>query len=519
MGTEYLLGVDIGTYSSKGVLVETNGQIVSSHIVEHSISMPKPGFFEHDAQEVWWHDFVKITRAVIQNSDVNPKQIIGIGTSAIGSCVLPVDQDGKPLRPGILYGIDTRASEEIVFLENALGRDKIFSQSGAHLSSQASGPKILWIRNHEPEVFKKTRWFLTSEAYLVYRLTGEASIDIYTAGGYAPLFDVYKRKWIESAAEIIAPLELLPQTYWSSEIVGYVTQEAAEETLLSEGTPVVAGTTDAAAEAISAGVAGFGDMMVMFGSSIFFIMKTDALLGTQKFWSSNFLEPGTFAFMGGMSTSGSLTTWFLDQFSHHEKEGNNSGRANAYSELAKLAGESPLGSRGLIALPYFEGERTPLHDPKARGAWFGLSLKHSKGDLYRSLLEGVAYGIRHNLEEMSAEGVAPGRILAVGGGTKNELWLQIVADVCNIELNIPIQQIGASFGDAFLAGVGVGAIKDYSAIGKWVQIEKIIKPNFGNHEKYDFYYFVFRDIYNRTKTLMHKMTDHHYFAARKSPTQ
>jgi len=508
MASEYLLGVDVGTYSSKGVLVKTNGQLVTSHIVQHGLSMPKPGFFEHDAQEVWWHDFVEIVKTIIQDTRIDARQIIGIGTSAIGSCVLPIDKEGNPLRPGILYGIDTRASKEIAFLENVLGTDRIYEYSGAHLSSQASGPKILWIRNHEPEVYKDTRWFLTSEAYLVYKLTGKASIDVYTAGGYAPLYDVTQRKWIGRVAEIITPLDRLPQTYWSSEIVGYVTPDAAQETLLAVGTPVVAGTTDAAAEAISAGVAKYGDMMLMFGSSIFFIMKTEKLLRTQKFWSSNFLESGAFAFMGGMSTSGSLTTWFRDHFTQFDMEREGLSASDAYSELAMLGAASPVGSNGLIALPYFEGERTPLHDPRARGVWFGLSLKHSKGDLYRSLLEGVAFGIRHNLEEMGIEGISPRRVLAVGGGTKNELWLQIVADVCNIELNIPTQQIGASYGDAFLAGVGIGAIKGFSTIGEWVHIEKIIKPNREKHQQYDFYYSIFRDIYTQTKTLMHKLADH-----------
>jgi xylulokinase len=211
--------------------------------------------------------------------------------------------------------------------------------------------------------------------------------------------------------------------------------------------------------------------------------------------------------MGGMSTSGSLTTWFRDQFTKFEMESDGLGGVNAYSKLAELASASPMGSNGLIALPYFEGERTPIHDPKARGVWFGLSLKHSKGDLYRSLLEGVAYGIRHNFDVMEVEGIAPSRVLAVGGGTRNELWMQIVADVCNIELNIPTQQIGASYGDAFLAGVGVGMFEDLSAVGQWVHIDKVIKPKVENHQQYDFYYSIFRDIYTQTKPLMHQLAD------------
>lgn len=508
MSNGYLVGVDIGTYSSKGVLVKTDGTLVASHAVPHGMDMPSPGFFEHDADRVWWHDFVEIIENLLQKTGIDPKQILGIGTSAIGSCVLPIDEKGRPLRPAILYGIDTRATREIEYLESKLGKGEIFKKSGSHLSSQASGPKVLWIRNNEPDVYENTRWFLTSEAYLVYRLTGKASIDIYTAAGYTPLYDVYKREWVEEAANLITPLERLPKAYWSHEVVGEVTAEAAKETGLAEGTPVVAGTTDAAAEAISAGVADFGDMMLMFGSSIFFIMKTAELVETEHFWSANFLEEGTFAFLGGMSTGGSLTTWFREQFAQFEVEKEKEGGEKAYAELAKLASASPIGSKGLVALPYFEGERTPLHDPKAKGMLFGLSLKHTKGDVYRAILEGVAFGIRHNVEVMSEEGVQPKRILAVGGGTKNPLWLQIVADVCNIELTVPEQQIGASYGDAFLAGTGIGLFKSLSEIKQWVKTKGIIKPNPETRKLYEVNYQVFRQLYTSTKPLMHRLADY-----------
>ena len=507
MSNRYLVGVDIGTYSSKGVLVTSDGALVARHTVPHGMDMPRQGYFEHDADQVWWHDFVVIIKNLLGGSGVDPKQILGIGTSAIGSCVLPIDENCRPLRPGILYGIDTRASKEIEYLERELGKHEIFRASGSHLSSQASGPKVLWIRNHEPEIYAKTRWFLTSEAYLVHKLTGKASIDIYTAGGYAPLYDVHSREWIAEAAQLITPLERLPKAYWSYEVVGEVTAEAARETGLAQGTPVVAGTTDAAAEAISAGVAEFGDMMLMFGSSIFFIMKTAELIKTQSFWSSNFLEEGSYAFLGGMSTSGSLTTWFRDQLAQYEVEKEKAGGENAYAALARLASASPIGSNGLVALPYFEGERTPLHDPKAKGVWFGLSLKHTKGDIYRAILEGVAFGIRHNVEVMGDEGVRPGRILAVGGGTKNPLWLQIVADVCNIELVVPEQQIGASYGDAFLAATGVGLFKGLSEIKRWVATKETIHPNPERRKLYEANYQIFRDLYASTKHLMHRLSD------------
>lgn len=505
MANGYLLGVDIGTYSSKGVLVRPTGEVVASHSVPHGMEMPKPGFFEHDADGVWWHDFVEIARSLLEKSGIDSREILAIGTSAIGSCVLPIDEDGNALRPGILYGIDTRASEEIDFLEGALGKVAIYKKSGSHLSSQASGPKVLWIRNHEPEIYRKTRWFLTSEAYLVYKLTGQASIDIYTAGGYAPLHDIHHRKWIPEAADLITPVEHLPNMYWSHQIVGYVTDEAAKQTGLAQGTPVVAGTTDAAAEAISAGVADMGDMMLMFGSSIFFIMKTAQLIQTQHFWSANYLEEGAYSFLGGMSTSGSLTTWFRDQLGQSEVGKEQSGGGNAYAVLAELAAASVPGSHGLICLPYFEGERTPIHDPTARGMWFGLSLKHTRGDLYRSVLEGVGFGIRHNLEVMQSEGVLPDKILAVGGGTNNPLWMQIVADICQVKLTVPEQQIGASYGDAFLAAVGIGLYKNLSEIKQWVRIKDTVVPNPVIAPAYEVNYRIYRELYASTKGLMHEL--------------
>jgi xylulokinase len=505
MSRGYLLGVDIGTYSSKGVLVDPDGEVIARHVVAHGLDMPGPGLFEQDADSVWWHDFVRIVRNLLDGSGIDPGHILGVGTSAIGSCVLPIDARGRPLRPGILYGIDTRASEEIAHLEQVLGKQEIFRRSGVHLSSQASGPKVLWIRNNEPQVYEKTRWFLTSQAYLVYKLTGIASIDIYTASGYAPLFDTNKFAWYEDVARHITPTDRLPRAYWSCDIVGKVTDEAGAETGLAPGTPVIAGTTDAAAEAISAGVANFGDMMLMFGSSIFFIMKTAELVKTQKFWRANFLESGAYAFMGGMSTSGSLTTWFRDQFARADIECENAGGDSVYAVLAKEAAESSTGANGLIALPYFEGERTPLHDPGARGVLFGLRLKHTRGDVYRALLESVGFGIRHNLEVMRQEGVVAERIMAVGGGTKNALWLQLVADIVNTELTIPAQQIGASYGDAFMAGVGVGLFKDLTEITSWVKDKKIVTPNLQVHQQYAASYRIFRDLYDSTKSLMHEL--------------
>ena len=507
MVDSYLLGVDIGTYSSKGVLVTPDGRVVASHVVPHDMSMPEPGHFEHDADGIWWHDFVVITRTLLEETGIDPHQILSVGTSAIGSCVLPIDEDGKPLRPGILYGIDTRAMDEIKQLKEIAESENITALKDATLTSQTSGPKILWIRNKEPEIYAKTRWFLTSQAYIVYKLTGVPSIDVYTAGGYAPMFDSGSLRWVKEMEQYITEIDRLPDFYWSHEVVGKVTKEAAQITGLAEGTPVIAGTTDAASEAISTGLAYVGDMMIMFGSTIFFIQKTEKLIRPKHFWASNFMSEGTYVFLGGMSASGSLTRWFLNEFGQPEKQAEDAGGPNAYAALAELAKESVPGANGLVALPYFEGERTPINDPKAQGVFFGLSLKHTRADIYRAILESVAYGIRHNIDGMRAEGVEAKRILAVGGGTKNLPWMQIVADIAGISMNIPAQNIGASYGDAFMAGLGVGVFKDYSDISEWVTMKHVIEPQKENKAVYDQNYEIFLDLYTATQPLMHRLSD------------
>lgn len=507
MTAGYLLGIDIGTYSSKGVLVNAlDGSVVACLEVEHNLSMPKPGWVEHDADQIWWGEFVTLCRALLSGSGIDAKNILGVGASGIGPCVLPVDVAGQPLRPGILYGIDTRSQQEVAIYEQALGRDAIAQLSGSNLDTSATGPKILWLYRHEPEVFAKARWFLTSQSYIVLKLTGRATVDVYSSCSYGPLIDVEQIRWVDRAVAGINPRAALPDLLWTCEVAGRVTPEAARVTGLAEGTPVIAGTIDAAAEAISAGLAEFGDVMMMVGSSNSLIAKTDRFIRTQNFWGCNWLEPGTFAVVGGMATVGSLTRWFRDNFAAGEVNEQKGGGANAYAALAALLNESPVGAGGLVALPYFEGERTPVSDPNAKGVILGLTLQHTRADVYRALLESVGFGLRHNMDVMRAEGVQPKRILGIGGGTKNLAWMQIICDIVNVSMTIPEVQIGAAYGDAILAGVGVGAYRDMSDVAHRMRPGRIIRPQAEAQEKYRPLYAIYRELYDQTKELMHRLT-------------
>jgi len=505
MADTYLLGIDIGTYESKGVLVDPSGEVTASAALGHDLSMPRPGWFEHDAEAVWWRDFTLLCRRLLAESGVPPQRIAAVGCSAIAPCVLPVDAAGTPLRPAILYGIDTRASAEVAELEQALGAERILAHSAVRLSAQAAGPKILWLRRHEPEVWARTATILTGNGYLVFKLTGERTIDVYTATAYAPLLDLSTAAWSPAMAQPITPLERLPRLTWSSEIVGRVTAQAAQETGLALGTPVVAGTADAAAEALSAGVSRFGDLMVMYGSTIFFIEKAERLVLTDQLWGALFLEPGAFAVAAGMSTGGALTRWFRDQLAPQERAAEAAGGPPAYAALAELAAGSPLGAHGLIALPYFAGERTPLNDPLARGMFAGLTLSHTRADLYRALLEGVGYGIRHNIEAMVGAGAPPQRLLAVGGGTQNPLWLQIVSDITGLAQSVPARRQGACYGDAILAAIGAGLLDGTSQIGGWVRPELTIEPNAQAHERYGEYYALYRELYECSAPAVHRL--------------
>ena len=507
MAGQLLLGVDIGTYSAKGVVCTPGGEVLATHTVEHELSVPRPGWAEHDPEAVWWGGFVAICRELLTGK-ISGEDIGAVAVSGIGACLLPVDNAGNPLRSGILYGIDTRATDEIALLNERYGEDALFDLGGMALTSQAIGPKILWLRRNEPDVWARTHKLHSAAGFLVLRLTGEHVMDRHTASYYNPLIDLTRLEWDERFMESITDSETLPRLMWSSEIAGEVTGRAAEATGLRPGTPVTAGTIDAAAEAISVGVINPGDMMCMYGTTMFFINVTDRPVPDPRMWATGFLLPGLFNIAGGLSTTGALTRWFRDNLAPVEMATEATGGPNAYVSLATLAESIPPGSDGLVCLPFFSGERTPINDPLARGMFAGLDLTHTRAHLYRSILEGTAIGVRHNLEVMAAMGAAPERLVAVGGGAKNRLWLQIVSDVCDVPQVIPERTIGAAYGDAFLAGLGSGIVSNLDALERdWVSIAEILEPQPDITAMYLPYVEISRALYQQTKDQMHALAE------------
>lgn len=486
------LGIDIGTFESKGVLVDETGRIVAQAARPHEMIVPRAGWAEHRADEDWWGDFVFITKALLAQAQVDPARIKAVAASAIGPCMLPLDADGAPLMNGVLYGVDTRAAEEIDLLNLQIGAETILSRCGNALTSQSVGPKILWLRRNRPDLWDRTAKIVTSTTYLTWKLTGRHVIDHYTAANFSPLYDIVRQDWCFDLADVCAP-DLLPDLMWSGEIAGHVTKAAARETGLAVGTPVTCGTIDAAAEAVSVGVAVPGDMMMMYGSTIFIIEIASQRLSDPRLWHAPWLVAGQHAAMAGLATSGTLTHWFRDHFARDLP------RDSAFATLTAEAEACPPGARGLICLPYFSGERTPLHDSHAKGAFFGLNLTHGRGEMYRAVLEGIASATRHITDTYAEAGSPPRRVLAVGGGTKNGPWMQATSDLTGLDQTVCRITTGASYGDAFLAACAVGLAQPGDII-RWNPEERKVPAR--SVAAYDRQYPIFRALYEQTKDLM-----------------
>ena len=489
----YTLGIDIGTFESKGVLVNHYGEIVSQANKSHKMLVPKPGWAEHRPEEDWWDDFCFISSTILSKTGIAPEEIKAVACSAIGPCMLPVDHNGNPLTNGVLYGVDNRAEREVKELTKTIGEKIILEKCGNALTSQSVGPKILWFKRQHPKLFKKTHKILTSTSFIVYRLTGKYVIDHYTAANFSPLYDANHQKWFDDLAVDIANLDKLPDLKWSNEIVGSITNSASKLTGLAEGTPVTTGTIDAAAEAFSVGVIEPGDMMSMYGSTIFIILRTAKPVLDARLWYAPWLFEGQHASMAGLATSGTLTHWFRDQFAKEMSP------ESAIETLVKESKASPPGAKGLLLLPYFSGERTPIHDATAKGVFFGLNLTHNRGDMFRALIEGIAYGTRHVTETFAELGQQPNNLFAVGGGTKNSIWLQSTSDIIGIDQEVREKTIGASYGNAFLAALSIGKVVK-SDINKWNPVIRKIKQQ--KHPNYESNYKIFRQLYEKTKGLM-----------------
>lgn len=476
------VGIDIGTGSTKGVVVDASGTVLATATRPSMTSSPRTGWFEHDADGVWWTNARSILCELLAGT-LGP--VAGVAVSGIGPVVQVTDADDVPLRPAILYGIDTRADEQVTAQNEHFGPDTLLATAGNLLSSQAVGPKLAWVAENEPGLFARARRLYSAQGWVVRRLTGSYVLDHYSASAYDPLYELRAHAWWEPGWSGFDRIER-PELAWPGDVVGRVSEAASRETGLPPGTPVIAGTIDALAEAYSVGSSAVGDTMLMYGSTMFMLQTVAAPAVHPGLWAAVGRTAETFSSAAGMSTSGLITNWLSDL------------SATSFGDLLDEARRVPAGSEGLLLLPYFAGERTPIFDPHARAAWVGMSLRHGRGHLYRSILEAVAFGVRHNLSTMAAAGARPGRLVAVGGGIRDALWAQIVSDVTGLSQDIPTVTVGASYGDARMAADAAGV--DTSG---WNPVARRTTPDLTVRDLYDSLYAAYISLYPALSGTMH----------------
>lgn len=484
------LGIDVGSSSTKGALVTLDGHVIAVAERRHELRSLAPGRIEHDWRE-WWGEFSSVCRELLYNRAVS---LEAMSVSGLGPCLLPADDDGLPLRAAISYGVDTRATEQIAELYRSYPVNRLDGISGHALTSQSVGPKMLWLRDQEPEVWARTRKFFSSGSFLVYRLTGSYMLDHTTASMYDPFYNAWTNGWDGQWMKELAPDVRFPQLRWPDEIVGTVLPDASRETGIPTGTPVAAGTMDFWSENIGCGAERPGECMIAYGTTMSVSAVTSQVISTSTLWSA----PGNAADVnhvgGATSTAGALTDWIKQLTS-----------ASDYATLLTEAEHVPAGSRGLLVLPYFSGERSPIHDPDARGVVIGLSLFHGRGEMYRAILEAIALSVRHVLSVVDAAGVEIDRVVAVGGGVRGPLWAQIVSDVIGRPQQVPSVPLGAAYGDALLAARGAGVAQ----AGRWGRVERQIDPDPRNAALYDDLFALYRQLDEATRTIAHSLSRAH----------
>jgi len=509
MSSQFLLGTDIGTQGTKTVIVNPNGQIIASAFSEYDVIKPKPNWVEQ-WPEVWVKATLETIKKTIEKSKVKPGEIAGIALSGLyGGSGIPVDKEMVPIRPCLIW-MDRRATEEVQWVKDNVDKDKIFSITGNYVDSYYGFTKMMWIRNNEPDNWRRIFQFITPKDYVIYKLTGENITDLSSAGNIGGIFDIKKKCWSEEMCSILGiPISMLPgQIVKSADIVGKITKEVSQLCGLLEGTPVVAGGIDAPVASLSAGVLEEKSHVAMVGTSICWGVVHKGQHLSPKLVSFPYVayDDEMIYTFGGAATAGGIVRWFRDQFGEREMAAEKELPISAYQLMDKEAAKISPGSDGLLLLPYFMGERSPIWDPDAKGTIIGLTLYHSRMHLYRAILEGVAYSLRHNIEaglesglELTEEGIM------VGGATKSPLWLKIFSDVTGFPIKTLKQDVEAPYGDALLAGVGTGVLSSYQKIKDWVQFNTPVYPDEKVKKVYDQYFIEYQKAYEALKDIMKRL--------------
>ena len=494
-----LLGIDLSTTGAKALLIDEAGTVIASASTPLTLSTPHPLWAEQQPRD-WWQAVVASIRTALATAAVSGDEVRAVGLTGQMHGLALLDAQGEPLRPAILWN-DQRTAAECDEIRARVGRSRLIAVTGNDALTGFTAPKVLWVRRHEPDVYARAAHILLPKDYIRYRLTDDFAMDKADGSGTL-LFDLAARDWSpEVTAALDIPRSWLPPTHEGPEITGVISAEAAALTGLAEGAPVMAGGGDQAAQAVGVGAIEPGMAAVTLGTSgvVFAATSTPLFEPEGRLHAFCHAVPGRWHLMGVMLSAAGSLQWLRDTLAP----------GVGFDALMAEAAQASAGSEGLLFLPYLSGERTPHPDPLARGAWVGLTLRHTRAHMVRAVLEGVAFGLRDGFTLLARVGLGEmARARVSGGGARSPLWRTILASVLAIPLESVAASEGAAYGAALLAGVGVGVWPDVAAAcAATIQPGEITTPNGDWQTEYERLYPIYQSLYPALKPAFAALAD------------
>lgn len=498
------LGIDVGTTSAKAALADAGGATLWTATAPYAYTSPQPGSAEQDPED-WWSAVGAMTRSLLREHPEARDRIAAVGVSGQGVAAAFLDRTGRPLRPAILW-LDVRCSGQAEKLEREVG-GRIAQVSGKRPAAYNVEPKLLWVKENEPEVWEKTWKAMTTTAYITFRLTGRPAMN-YSDGGILLAYDLRKNYWSDELLDLMGlPKSIYCDLAPCDRVIGEVTPEAAGFTGLAAGTPVVAGGEDTSSAGLAIGVTSSEEALLSLGSACTIYVPIAEPAVDPRLLSFPHVIEGLTLVGGSMVGGGNVMDWVARTLSPPAE---NEAARSLPETLAGLTAEvaaAPVGASGVVFLPYLAGELQPINDGFARGVFFGLSLSTRRGDLVRAVMEGSAFAVRHNLEIAGSVGAKPKRLVAVGGPTRNEVWCQIIADVTNLPVQVMEECGGAPLGNAALAAKGVGMIESCRrVVDAHARKRRLFEPQPGASERYDRIFEIYTSLYPRLKDLFPRLS-------------
>jgi xylulokinase len=508
---KFILAHDLGTSGNKVTLFSLDGKLGASCLYEYSTSYPKQNWVEQNPDD-FWKAVCLSTRRLLEEAGLSGSDVAAVCFSGQMMGCLLVDAEGKPLRPMIIWA-DTRANRQEAEIEQKLGMDYVYRTTGHRISASYSAAKLLWVRDNEPEVYRRTYKMLHAKDYIIYKLTGKFVTDYSDASG-TNLFDLVKKVWDKNILDAldISP-DLLPEAHPSTDNAGGITADAARETGLLEGTPVIIGGGDGSCACVGAGVVSEGSAYNVLGSSSWISLASAAPVYDPALRTFTWvhLDPRLYTPCGTMQAAGYSYNWYKNTLCGGEITEAAKKGENPYRLIDKEAFEAAPGAGGLLYLPYLLGERSPRWNHEARGAFVGLSITSSKGDISRAVLEGVGFNLKIILQILEQGAAAKGgidKVIMIGGGAKGAVWLQILADIWQKPLSVPAYtEEATSLGAAVCGGVGIGAFKDFSVVHQLNALVKTITPNTELAPLYEELFGLFNYTYDSLAGVYRRLAD------------